>query len=120
MDRIKTTELEKLYGKVVDKRDLSIEGFRKKMSFELYDGFGYCADFNGHEYILKYPKMAFVRCSVEAQDAIRELLGYDKDKELTILDVLQRFNRLFRDGKEIAYNSKKKTYEEVNPFIVDY
>ena len=51
------------------------------MSFELYDGFGYCADFNGHEYILKYPKMAFVRCSVEAQDAIRELLGYDKDND---------------------------------------
>ena len=120
MDRIKQAELEKLYGKIVDTRDLSIEGFRRKMHFELYDGFGYCADFQGHEYILKYPKMAFVRCSIEAQEAIREHLGYDKDKELTILDVLQRFNRLFKDGKEIIYNSEKKTYEEVNSFNVEY
>ncbi len=120
MERIAKETIEKLYGKIVDTRDLSIEGFKRKMHFELYDGFGYCENFQGHEYILKYPKMAFVKCSIEAQSAIRQLLGYDKDKELTILDVLQRFNRLFRDGKEIAFDAGTKTYVEVNSFNVDY
>lgn len=120
MERIKREDLEKMYGKMIDERKLSIEGFSQKLNFEIYDGYAYCPDYKGSEYVLIYPKMQFVRNSAEAQDAIREYLGLDKDKELTVLDVIQRFNTFLKDGVSLEYNQETKKYTEKNKFIVNY
>lgn len=120
MDRIKREDIEKNYGKMIDERPLSIEGFSKKLHFEIYDGFAYCQDFEGSEYILKYPKMSFVKGSPDAQEAIRSYLGIDKNKDITVLDIIQRFNTFYKDGVLLEYKEDEKKYVEKNTFVVNY
>ena len=121
MSRIKQDDLEKMFGKMVGKRKLSIVGFKKKLEFEIYDGLAYCPDHEGHEYMMKYPRMSFINESAEAQDMIRkEIDESDEYEDFTILDVIKTFNEFYIDNKRVVYDKETNTYEEKDSFSVEY
>ena len=59
-----------------------------KMTFDLYDGFGYCNDYNGNSYFLTYPRMDFVNACKTIKEKIREFLGLDASHEITVTDIV--------------------------------
>ena len=118
MSRIKREDLEKMYGKMVEERDLTILGFKGKMHFEIYDGLAYCENFKGDEYIMKYPKLEFIEDSVEMQDEIRKYLDMDEKSKISVLDVLQTFNEMDKNGTRIFYSPRTKTYKTKNMWLV--
>ena len=118
MSRIKREDLEKMYGKMVEERDLTILGFKGKMHFEIYDGLAYCENFKGDEYIMKYPKLEFIEDSVEMQDEIRKYLDMDEKSKISVLDVLQPFNEMDKNGTRIFYSPRTKTYKAKTMWLV--
>ena len=118
MSRIKKEDLEKMYGKMVEERDLTILGFKGKMHFEIYCGLAYCENFKGDEYILKYPKLEFIEDSVEMQDEIRKYLNMDEKSKISVLDVLQTFNEMDKNGTRIFYSPRTKTYKTKTMWLV--
>ena len=71
-ERISVVDLEKMtQTKYVCTQKLKLSdnifGDNKKriMEFDIFDGFAYCADFEGKEYFMKYPKKDFVKLSKE-------------------------------------------------------
>ena len=112
MERISQEDLELLYGKQVAVKDITILGFKNKLTFEIYDGFAYCPNYRGSEYCMKYPKVEFVEKSPEMQEKIREYLKMKEDEQITIFEILQTFNEMTRDGKRIEYDKTTKHYKE--------
>lgn len=110
--RIPKENLELMYGKLITEKDFTILGFKKKLHFEVYDGFAYCENYYGNEYCLMYPKVEFVNKSNEIQDKIREYMGMDKDEQITIFEILQTFNEMTRNGVRIEYDEKTKEYKQ--------
>ena len=118
MRRIKKEDLEKMYGKMVEERDLTILGFNGKMHFEIYDGLAYCENFKGDEYVMKYPKLEFIEDSIEMQDEIRKYLEMDEKSKISVLDVLQTFNEMDKNGTRIFYSPRTKSYKTKNMWLV--
>lgn len=118
MSRIKKEDLEKMYGKMVEERDLTILGFKGKMHFEIYDGLAYCENFKGDEYVMKYPKLEFIEDSIEMQDEIRKYLDMDEKSKISVLDVLQTFNEMDKNGTRIFYSPRTKTYKTKTMWLV--
>ena len=118
MSRIKREDLEKMYGKMVEERDLTILGFKGKMHFEIYDGLAYCENFKGDEYVMKYPKLEFIEDSIEMQDEIRKYLDMDEKSKISVLDVLQTFNEMDKNGTRIFYSPCTKTYKAKTMWLV--
>ena len=112
MERISQENLELLYGKQVAVKDLTILGFKNKLTFEIYDGFAYCPNYYGSEYCMKYPKIEFVNKSDEIQKEIREYMGLDEKADITIYEILQTFNEMTRDGVRVEFDKKTKHYKE--------
>lgn len=120
MERIKKEDLEKLYGKMIEEKDLSIFGIKSKFHFEIYDGFAYCPKgSDGKEYTIKFPQTQFVDDSVDIQNKIREALSLDKDDKISPLDILQVFNEMDMDGQRVKYNEEKHAYEPKNLWFVE-
>ena len=118
MSRIKKEDLEKMYGKMVEEIDLTILGFNGKMHFEIYDGLAYCENFKGDEYVMKYPKLEFIEDSIEMQDEIRKYLDMDDKSKISVLDVLQTFNEMDKNGTRIFYSPRTKSYKTKNMWLV--
>ena len=118
MSRIKREDLEKMYGKMVEEIDLTILGFNGKMHFEIYDGLAYCENFKGDEYVMKYPKLEFIEDSIEMQDEIRKYLDMDEKSKISVLDVLQTFNEMDKNGTRIFYSPRTKSYKTKNMWLV--
>ena len=112
MERISREHLEKLYGKMVAEKDLTILGFKNKLKFEIYDGFAYCPNYRGSEYCMKFPKIEFVNKSNEMQDDIRKYMGLKENDDITIYEIMQTYNEMARDGVRIEYDKKTKHYKE--------
>jgi len=109
--RIPKEYLELMYGKLIAEKDFTILGFKKKLHFEVYDGFAYCENYYGNEYCLMYPKVEFVNKSSEIQDKIREYMGLGEKDEITIYEILQTFNEMTRNGVRIEYDENTKEYK---------
>lgn len=93
---------EKFYGKKICSERLNVEGFRKAIPFDIYDGHAVCKDFDGHRYDMIYPQMKAIKESEELSDAIIEYIGDINDKEeITVLHILISFNTLYKDGVEV-------------------
>ena len=109
--RIPKEYLEKWYGKLIAEKDFTILGFKKKLHFEVFDGFAYCENYYGNEYTLSFPQVEFVNKSSEIQDKIREYLGMKEDEQITIFEILQSFNEMRRNGIRIEYDEESKEYK---------
>ena len=108
--RISREDLELLYGKMIAEREFTILGFKKKLKFEVYDGFAYCPDYAGHEYSLIYPKVEFINKSDEMQAEIRRYMNLTDEQDITIYEILQTFNEMTKDGVRMEYDKDKKKY----------
>jgi hypothetical protein len=104
---------EKLCGKKIGTEKLSIEGFKNKIPFEIYDGYAYCEDYKGHRYDMSYPQLKSVKDSEEMANAVMEYINKISDKKLESVDeigvihCLIAFNTLYRDGVEIVPKVKE-------------
>ena len=93
---------EKFYGKKVCSENLNIEGFKKPIPFDIYDGHAICENYKGHRFDMVYPQLKAVKDSKELSDAVIEYIGEISDKEeITVIHVLMAFNTLYKDGVEI-------------------
>jgi hypothetical protein len=95
---------EKLSGKKkICSEKLNIEGFTKKIPFDIYDGIAVCEDFGGHSYVMTYPQMKAVKDSEEIAKAIIDYVGgITTADEITVLHILMTFNTLYEDGVEVV------------------
>lgn len=94
--------LEKFYGKKICSENLNIEGFKKPLPFDIYDGYAICENYKGHCYDMVYPQMRAIKDSKELSDAIIEYIGDITDKEeISVIHILMAFNVLYKDGVEI-------------------
>ena len=112
MDRIAKEVLELLNGKMITEKEFTVMGFKNKLKFEIYDGFAYCPDYKGKEYCMIFPRLEFVNKSTEMQDDIRKYMGMTEDEDITILEILQAYNEMIRDGVRVEYDEKNKCYKE--------
>ena len=63
--------------------------------FDIFDGFAYCANFEGKEYFMKYPKKDFVKLSKDMDKGVRDFLELDEHQPLTETNILVTYNTLF-------------------------
>lgn len=111
MERIKREDLEKMYGKLIEEKDLYIYGMKNKFHFEIYDGFAYCPNSkDGKEYTIKFPQLRFIDDSKEMQKQIREKLKLGENDKISALDVLQVFNEMDIDGTRVEFDENKHAY----------
>ena len=99
---------EKLCGKYIGSEKLSIEGFKNKIPFEIYDGYAYCEDYKGHRYDMEYPQLKAVKDCEEMATAVIDYINEISEKKLetaddiSVIHCLIAFNTLKRDGVEIV------------------
>ena len=110
--RIEKKTLETIFGKMIEEREVAISGFNKPITFEIYDGYAYCPEHKGHEYSMEYPRIELIEKSKEFQSDIRAWVGLDEDAQITIYDIMQTFNVMYRDGQKVAYDTKTKKWVE--------
>lgn len=93
---------EKMYGKKVCSKKLNIEGFEKGIPFEIYNGYAYCADFNGHRFDMEYPQLKAI---MNAEELSKAVIDYIDDinikEEISEIHVLRAFNTLYEDGIKV-------------------
>ena len=95
-------ELEKMYGKCISTVSFSIDdeifkdGKVHTLTFDVYDGFAYCPDYNGEEYIMQYPQIAFIKVSDKMSEMIREYNEMEKDAQITPLEVINTYGKLYK------------------------
>ena len=58
MERISREDLELLFGKMIAEKELTILGFKNKLSFEIYDGCAYCPNYRGSDYLMSFPRLS--------------------------------------------------------------
>lgn len=102
MEKDESKIFEKMYGKKVCTEKLNIEGFKKPIQFDIYDGYAICPDYRGHRLEMKYPQMKAIRDSKEFSDAIMEYVsGINTVDEISVLHSLITFATVYKDGVEI-------------------
>lgn len=106
MEKNESKIWEKFYGAKVATEKLNIEGFKKPIEFDIYDGHAICYNYRGHRYDMFYPQMKAIRDSTELSEAIIKYIdGIESINEITILHSLIAFNTLYKDGVEVAVKS---------------
>lgn len=110
MEKDESKIWEKLCGKKIGSEKLSIEGFKTKIPFDIYDGYAVCENYKGHRYDMTYPQLKAVKDSKEMADAVIEYINYinsisdkklESAEEISVIHVLISFNTIYRDGVEI-------------------
>lgn len=102
MEKNESKIFEKFYGKKVCTEKLNVEGYKKPIQFDIYDGYAVCPDYRGHRLEMTYPQMKAVKDSKEFSDAIMEYVsGINSVGEISVLHVLITFATVYRDGVEI-------------------
>lgn len=61
------------------------------LTFDLYDGFGYCQNYKGDSYFITYPRIDFVKNCKGIAAAIREFLSMGENDEITVTDIVQSY-----------------------------
>lgn len=93
---------EKFYGKKICTEKLNIEGFRKPIVFDIYDGHAVCVNHRGHRFDMFYPQLKCIKDSKEiAEEIIKNVGGIECVDEINVLHVLMAYNTLYKDGVEI-------------------
>ena len=79
-------------------RDKEIFGDNKyrTIEFQVFDGFAYCADFEGHSYCMTFPRKDFVRMSKELSNNLRAFLKIETNEPLNELQILSGYYKLHK------------------------
>lgn len=103
MEKNESKIWEKFYGKKVCTEKLNIEGYKRPIEFDIYDGHAICENYKGHRFDMTYPQMRAIKDSKELSDGIMEYInGLNNVEEITVLHILITYNTLYRDGVEIV------------------
>jgi hypothetical protein len=95
--------IEKHFGKKVCTEKLNIEGYKRPIQFDIYDGYAVCPDYRGHCFEMEYPSMKAIKDSTEFSDAIMDYVsGINNVDEISVLHVLITFATLYKDGVEVV------------------
>ena len=87
----------KILWQKVCSENLNIEGFKKPIPFDIYDGHAICENYKGHRFDMVYPQLKAVKDSKELSDAVIEYIGEISDKEeITVIHVLMEFNSMLK------------------------
>ena len=92
----------KIYGKLVSTENIEFDkdmlGTDENiiMRFDIYDGFAYCADFNGKEYGLSYPTLNFIKSCKIMLNSAKDLMGLHEEDDISVTDILQSYGSLFK------------------------
>ena len=102
MEKDESKIFEKFYGKKVCTERLNVEGYKKPIQFDIYDGYAVCPSYKGHRLEMTYPQMKAVKDSKEFSDAIMNYVsGITNVDQITVLHVLIAFGTFYKDGVEI-------------------
>ena len=102
MEKNESKIFEKFYGKKVCTEKLNVEGYKKPIQFDIYDGYAVCPDYRGHRLEMTYPQMKAVKDSKEFSEAIMEYVSWiNSVGEISVLHVLITFATVYKDGVEI-------------------
>ena len=104
MERLSIEEIEKMTDskfvctEVIDICD-PIFGDKEThpMQFDIFDGFAYCADYEGEEYWMTFPKKEFIKVSKTMEQAIREYTKIGDDATITEKEIMVSYNTLFKN-----------------------
>ena len=116
---------EQMYGKMIAEKDFTILGFKKKLHFEVYDGFAYCENYYGNEYTLSFPMVEFVNKSNEIQDRIKEFLNMKEDEPYVInMNYVATYTAVvegdFKDEGEALDAARRKAEDaDINEFSLN-
>jgi len=101
MTNNKNKIFEKFYGKKISTEKLKIDGFKKPIPFDIYDGYAVCEGYNGHDFDMVYPQVQAVKNSKELSDAVIDYISDIHDKEeISVIHILITFYTLYIDGVE--------------------
>lgn len=93
----------KMWGEKIATKKLNIEGMKRLIEFDIYDGYAVPTNEKGKKYEMTYPLMEAVKGCKEFEDKIIEFVGGDiTAKELSPIHVLMTFSNLYEDGKELT------------------
>ncbi len=93
---------EKHYGKKICTQKLNIEGYKKPIEFDIYDGYAVCENHKGHRFDMSYPQMKIIKDSKEMMDEIMKCVtDIECEDEISPLHSLIAFNTLYVDGVEV-------------------
>jgi len=102
MEKDESKIWEKFYGAKVATEKLNIEGFKKPLSFDIYDGHAICYNYRGHRYDMIYPQLKAIKDSTELSGAIIDYIGdIESVNEITVIHILITFHTLYKDGVKI-------------------
>lgn len=102
MSRISISDLEKMTQanyvctmKIKLADDILGDNKKHIMEFDIFDGFAYCADYNGKEYYMMFPKKEFIKLSKDMEKEARDYLSLDEHAPLEEKELLATYNTLY-------------------------
>lgn len=101
MGKITPQDLEALYGKKVCEAELHVDGFKKPMKFDVYDGFAFCPKYGTKQYEMTYPTLSFVKGAKELAEEVMEYKHLKSVNEITVIHILETYNTLTSYGKPV-------------------
>ena len=101
MDRISIADLEAMtQTQYVSTQRISLkdpllgDNNRHVLVFDIFDGYAYCADYNGDEYDMVFPRLKFVNKSKDMSSEVRKYLNLPENTILTVEHILMAYNTL--------------------------
>lgn len=114
---------ETLYGKAICNDDIMFNGeFTDALDdnnthvlpFVIYDGFAYCEDYNGKEYGMSFPTLAFINSSKTMSNSVRQFVDLKEEEEITVKDILVSYGSLFKIETNPLFPSLMEQHYELN------
>lgn len=103
-ERISIHDLEKMTNskyvitiKNAEIRDKAFGDKVAKMTLDIFDGFAYCPDYEGKEYVMHFPKKKFVTMSKDMEKSIREYLIMEEKDVITETEIMRSYSSIFEN-----------------------
>lgn len=65
------------------------------LTFDVFDGFAYCGDYNGKEYYMLFPRLSLIKLSKTMSASVREFMGLGESDEIGVTDVMASYYTLY-------------------------
>lgn len=95
--------LKKMWGEKTCTRKVNVEGEKKPIEFDIYDGYAKSTNKSGSVYEMTFPMMKSIKQCKELEDEIVKYIGNGLDpKEISPLHSMITFSTLYVDGVEVS------------------
>lgn len=101
-EEITESVLKKMWGDKTCTRKVNVEGIKKPIEFDIYDGYAKSTNKRGKVYEMTFPMMKSIKQCKELEEEIVKYIGNDIDpKEISPLHSMITFSTLYIDGVEV-------------------